>query len=54
MRFLIEPHVRYAERPAEQATMFFQDPFGNALEFKSYTNPQMIFATESEGTAESL
>jgi extradiol dioxygenase family protein len=36
--FVIEPHVRFAGRPGEQATMFFLDPSGNALEFKAFEN----------------
>ena len=34
--FMIEPSVRFAGEPAEQATMFFTDPSGNALEFKAF------------------
>ena len=34
--FVIEPHVRFAGQPGEQATMFLIDPSGNALEFKSF------------------
>lgn len=33
--FLIEPHIRFRGLPGEQATMFFLDPSGNALEFKA-------------------
>lgn len=36
--FLIEPHVRFKGQAGEQATMFFADPSGNALEFKSFRN----------------
>ena len=46
IKFLIEPHIRFKEKPGEQATMFFKDPSGNALEFKSFKNPKMIFKTE--------
>lgn len=35
-RFVIEPHVRFPGQPGEQATMFFHDPSGNALEFKAF------------------
>jgi len=35
-RFIIEPHVRFEGSPGEQATMFFQDPSGNHLEFKAF------------------
>jgi extradiol dioxygenase family protein len=34
--FIIEPYVRFAGQPGEQATMFFRDPSGNALEFKAF------------------
>ena len=44
--FGIEPHVRFAGQPGEQATMFFRDPSGNALEFKAFAADYMIFATE--------
>lgn len=43
--FGIAPHVRFAGRPGEQATMFFRDPSGNALEFKAFADDSMIFAT---------
>jgi uncharacterized protein len=44
--FGIEPQVRFAGLPGEQATMFFQDPSGNALEFKAFADDAMLFATE--------
>jgi uncharacterized protein len=43
--FIIEPHVRFKGEVGEQATMFFLDPSGNALEFKSFKDPSRIFAT---------
>jgi extradiol dioxygenase family protein len=43
--FVIAPHVRFAGEVGEQATMFFLDPSGNALEFKSFASDDMIFAT---------
>ena len=43
--FVIEPGIRFAGQPGEQATMFFLDPSGNALEFKAFADEQMIFAT---------
>jgi uncharacterized protein len=43
--FGIEPHVRFRGQPGEQATMFFRDPSGNALEFKAFASDTMIFAT---------
>jgi len=36
--FLIEPYVRFEGEPGEQATMFFTDPSGNALEFKAFND----------------
>jgi len=36
VHFLIEPHVRFKNQPGEQATLFFLDPSGNALEFKAF------------------
>lgn len=43
--FGIAPHIRFAGQPGEQATMFFRDPSGNALEFKAFANDSQIFAT---------
>ena len=42
--FIIEPYIRFQGEPGEQATMFFEDPSGNALEFKSFKNFDQIFA----------
>src|ERR1700712_4396652 len=36
VKFVIEPYIRFKGLPGEQATMFFMDPSGNALEFKSF------------------
>jgi uncharacterized protein len=44
--FGIEPHVRFQGKPGEQATMFFRDPSGNALEFKAFADDAQLFATE--------
>ena len=44
-RFVIEPYVRFRGEPGEQATMFFLDPAGNALEFKAFADLGQIFAT---------
>ena len=41
--FVIEPHIRFRGQPGEQATMFFLDPFGNALEFKAFRHPEHVF-----------
>ena len=45
VRFVIEPYVRFAGLPGEQATMFLLDPFGNALEFKAFADMNRLFAT---------
>jgi uncharacterized protein len=45
MTFGIAPHVRFKGDVGEQATMFFRDPSGNALEFKAFADEAMIFAT---------
>lgn len=46
INFVIEPYVRFKGEPGEQATMFFLDPSGNAIEFKAFRDRKMIFATE--------
>jgi extradiol dioxygenase family protein len=43
-RFDIEPHIRFPGEPGEQATMFFRDPSGNALEFKAFEDLGQLFA----------
>lgn len=43
-RFLIEPQIRFKGEPGEQATLFFLDPSGNALEFKAFADDAMVFA----------
>jgi extradiol dioxygenase family protein len=43
LTFILEPQVRYAGQPGEQATMFLLDPSGNALEFKSFRHPEHVF-----------
>ena len=43
VEFIIEPYIRFKGEIGEQATMFFLDPSGNALEFKSFKDPEMIF-----------
>jgi len=43
-RFVIEPQIRFAGQPGEQATMFFLDPAGNALEFKAFADLTRLFA----------
>ncbi len=43
--FIIEPYIRFQGKTGEQATMFFKDPSGNALEFKAFKNRDQLFAT---------
>lgn len=43
-RFIIDPYIRFEGEVGEQATMFFLDPSGNALEFKAFRNDSEIFA----------
>ncbi|MDB5711389.1 MAG: glyoxalase [Sphingomonas bacterium] len=45
VKFGIAPHIRFVGQPGEQATMFFQDPSGNALEFKAFAEDAMLFAS---------
>lgn len=42
--FIIEPYIRFEGKVGEQATMFFKDPTGNALEFKAFRNIDQLFA----------
>ena len=44
VEFVIEPYVRFEGERGEQSTMFFLDPAGNALEFKSFSDPDELFA----------
>ena len=43
-KFIIEPYVRFKGEVGEQATMFFQDPSGNAIEIKAFKNMDSLFA----------
>ncbi len=43
--FIIAPRIRFAGEVGEQATMFFRDPSGNAIELKSFADPAQLFAT---------
>ncbi|MDO8800548.1 VOC family protein [Phenylobacterium sp.] len=43
-RFVIAPQIRFKGEPGEQATLFFLDPSGNALEFKAFADDAMVFA----------
>ena len=44
VKFIIDPYIRFKGEIGEQATMFFLDPSGNALEFKSFKDSSQIFA----------
>jgi extradiol dioxygenase family protein len=44
IQFIIEPYIRFKGEAGEQATMFFLDPSGNALEFKSFADLGQVFA----------
>lgn len=46
IQFVIEPHVRFKGQPGEQSTMFFLDPFGNALEIKAFADMSKLFAKQ--------
>ncbi len=43
VKFIIEPGIRFKGQVGEQATMFFKDPSGNALEFKAFRDTESIF-----------
>ncbi|MXO59260.1 glyoxalase [Altererythrobacter salegens] len=45
-RFEIEPYIRFEGEPGEQATMFFKDPSGNAIEMKAFADLGQLFATD--------
>jgi extradiol dioxygenase family protein len=42
--FDVQPHVRFEGEPGQQATMFFRDPSGNAIEMKAFNNLTRLFA----------
>ena len=44
IEFVMEPQIRFKGKVGEQATMFFMDPAGNALEFKAFEDPTQLFA----------
>jgi len=44
IEFIIEPYIRFEGQTGEQATMFFKDPAGNALEFKAFKDINQLFA----------
>lgn len=43
-QFIIEPYIRFKGEVGEQATMFFLDPCGNAIEFKAFADQHLLFA----------
>jgi len=43
-KFLIEPKLKHEKQVCEQAIMFLEDPSGNGIEFKFYTDPKNIFS----------
>ena len=47
LEFIIEPHIRFQGMVGEQATMFFLDPAGNALEFKAFKDLGQLFAKQA-------
>lgn len=44
IEFVIEPYIRFKGEPGEQATMFFRDPAGNAIELKAFADMSQLFA----------
>jgi extradiol dioxygenase family protein len=42
--FVVKPYIRFKGQPGEQATMFFKDPCGNAIEMKAFADIAMLFA----------
>jgi extradiol dioxygenase family protein len=44
VEFVIAPYIRFKGEVGEQATMFFLDPSGNAIEFKAMAHPDRLFA----------
>ncbi len=47
VEFVVEPYIRFEGQPGEQATMFFLDPSGNALEFKAFEDLSRLFAKQA-------
>jgi extradiol dioxygenase family protein len=45
MKFVVEPHLRFAGQPGEQWTMFFMDPFGNPIEVKGFASLDTVYAS---------
>ena len=46
VEFVIEPYIRFKGQAGEQATLFFMDPAGNALEFKAFKDMGQLFAVD--------
>jgi extradiol dioxygenase family protein len=46
VQFVLEPYIRFQGKPGEQATLFFKDPSGNALEFKAFKDMNRLFASD--------
>lgn len=46
IKFVIEPYIRFKGKAGEQATLFFLDPSGNALEFKAFKDLSQLFAVD--------
>ena len=44
IEFIVKPNIRFKDLPGEQATMFFEDCSGNAIELKAYRNPSEVFS----------
>jgi uncharacterized protein len=44
IKFGIEPYIRFKGQPGEQATMFFRDPSGHAIEMKAFADLDQLFA----------
>jgi len=44
IKFIVEPNIRFKGMPGEQATMFFEDYSGNAIELKAYREPSEVFS----------
>lgn len=48
LAFLIEPEIRFRDRPGEQGTFFVRDPAGNTLEFKGVQSLAKVFETDRD------
>ncbi|MEM9006248.1 MAG: VOC family protein [Cyanobacteria bacterium P01_F01_bin.86] len=51
LNFVIAPTLRFAGEPGEQGTMFFRDPFGNAIEIKGFADLDNVYAAAGEYAA---